>query len=204
MFLIDNIKAKQFGNALRQLRIEKDLSFRDVDRLSGVDISTINRLEEGRILRLNVKHLNAIAKAYDVNPLSLLKIIDYVNDEDIQNYVKLNNFQQSAYKNKEIEVFNHKGDSYYPKKFIKLPYDVQYKAIEYNEYIFLYSSDKLSYDDLGIFFYNNKVLIAYYHCLNDVLSLKDFFSDSTQMFYKNDIEIWGKIETFIKFSINKK
>ena len=204
MFLIDNIKAKQFGNALRQLRIEKELSFRDVDRISNVDIATISRLEEGNIQRLNVHVLNALAKTYGVNPLSLLKIIDYIYDEDIQDYIKLNNFQQSAYKNKEIEVFNLNGDSYYPKKFIKLPYEVQYKAIEYNEHIFLYSSDKLSYDDLGLFFYNNKILVAYYHCLNDVLSLKDFFSESTKMFYKNDIDIRGKIQTFINFSTNKK
>ena len=86
---IETEKLKKLGKTLKELRIQNNLSFRDVDKLTGIDISTISRLEEAKGYRINALILNKLAKAYNVNPVSLLKIIDYVNEDDINQYLNI-------------------------------------------------------------------------------------------------------------------
>lgn len=190
-------KLKKLGRALKELRIQNNLSFRDADRLSGVDISSISRLEEGKTRRINPLTLNKLARTYKTNPLTLLKIIDYVSDEDIIEYNQLFNHEISSANNNEIEVLNQYQHSYFPKKFIKVPSLDNYKAIEVHNHIFLYNDNCLYNDDLGLFSIDNEFFVAFYYTLENVISIKDYFTNSVSMF--TNIEIIGKIQGILSY-----
>lgn len=194
---------------MRELREKNDFSYKDTSNLSGVDASTLSRLEEGQTSKVNVMVINSLAKVYRVNPILLLKIIDYVSDEDILEYIKISNTETKAIENKEIEVLNAKGNFNYPKKFLKLSVEniknVQdYKSIEFNNHIFLYDNSNLNNNDVGIFFINDKITIAYYYFLDSTITLKDYFSSELSMHHKKNLNIFGNIKTIIDFSKNKK
>ena len=195
-------KLKKLGKTLRELRIQNKLSFREADRLSGVDISSISRLEEGKSNRFNFLTLNKLARAYKVNPLSLLKIIDYISEEDIKQYINIAENENISINNDEIEIFNERCSSYYPKKFIKIPDLNCDRAIEIENYIFLYDENclDLNNNDLGIFNLNNKMTVAFYYCLDNI-TLKNYFTEEISM--HESVEIIGKIKGFINLFYNK-
>ena len=194
---IETEKLKKLGKTLKELRIQNNLSFRDVDKLTGIDISTISRLEEAKGYRINALILNKLAKAYKVNPVSLLKIIDYVNEDDINQYLNITKSETSSINNNEIEILNENNSSYFPKKFIKLPDFPECKAVKINNRIFLYDDASPDNNDLGIFCIDNKIIVAFYYCLDDTITLKDFFTDFVSMTKKGSLSIFGKIKGIV-------
>lgn len=195
-------KFKKLGKTLRELRILNKLSFRETDRLSGVDISTISRLEEGKVNRINPFTLNKLAKAYKTNPLHLFRIIDCISEEDIKQYINVAKNENTSVHNNEIEVFNEYCNSYYPKKFIKVP-GVECNAIEIKNHIFLYDNNcvDLINDDLGLFDFNNEIVIAFHYYLNNITTLKNYFTEKVSM--HEDIKIIGKVKGLINLSYSK-
>lgn len=200
---IETEKLKKLAKTLRELRIQNNLSFREVDRLTGIDVSTISRLEDAKGYRINPLILTRLAKVYNVNPVSLLKIIDYVSDKDINQYVKITEDENNSINNNEIEILNENNSSYYPKKFMKLPGISGCKALEINSRIFLYNDDCLCNNELGIFYINDKTIVAFYYSLDNIVTLKHFFTDSVSMIKKDSFSILGKIKCIINLSVNK-
>ena len=82
MFTIDKTKTIEFGKILKQYRNRNNYTFRDIHTLTGIDSSTISRLEDGKILRINSLVVTALAKLYNINPIIFLNIIGYIQDED--------------------------------------------------------------------------------------------------------------------------
>jgi transcriptional regulator with XRE-family HTH domain len=200
---IETEKLKKLAKTLKELRIQNNLSFREVGKLSGVDISTISRLEEAKGYRINALILGKLAKVYNVNPVSLLKIIGYINDNDVNQYLNIAKRETDSISNNEIEILNENNNSYYPKKFIKLPGLNECKAVEINNRIFLYTETCLYNNELGIFNINNKIVAAFYYILNDAAALKDFFTDSVSMTKENSLLILGKVKAVVDLSVNK-
>ena len=197
---IDTEKLKKLGKTLKELRIQNNLSFRDVDKLTGVDISTISRLEEAKGHRINALILNKLAKVYNVNPVSLLMIIDYVSKDDINQYLDITESEASSINNNEIEIMNENNNSYYPKKFLKLPDINNCKAVKINSRIFLYDDTYPDNNDLGIFRINDKIIPAFYYSLDDTVTLKDFFTGVISMRKKDSLSILGKIKSIVDIS----
>lgn len=201
MFYADEEKTKKFGKTLRELREMNNLSYRDVTRLSGVDSSTLSRLEEGHTFKINVLTIKSLAKLYKVNLLKLLKIIDYVSDEDISEYINISNSETKAIENNEIEILNEKGNPTLPKKFLKLPFENnEYKAVEFNNHFFIFNNSDLHNNDLGIFFIKKQIFIAYYYSLDNIITFKDYFSNDISMYKKDEFIIFGNVKTIIDFS----
>ena len=198
---LETEKIKKLGQTLRELRKQNNLSFREADRISGVDVSTISRLEDGKGHRINLLILSKLIRAYNANPISLLKIIDYITDDDIYQYTNITQNEIGSINNNEIEVLNEYGKSYYPKNFIKIPALNGCKAIKINNYIFLYDDSCLYNDELGIFNIDNKIIIAFYYFFDGVTTLKDFFSNSISM--SKNIKPTGKIKGFLNFTFKK-
>ena len=198
---IETEKLKKLGKTLKELRIQNNLSFREVDKLTGVDISTISRLEEAKGHRINTLILNKLAKVYNVNPVSLLMIIDYVKENDIKQYLDITESEASSINNNEIEILNENNSSYYPKRFMKLPDITRCKAVKINNRIFLYDDSCPDNNDLGLFRINDKITVAFYYFLDDTVTFKDFFTDFIFMRKKDSFSIIGKIKSIVDISL---
>jgi transcriptional regulator with XRE-family HTH domain len=69
----DKIK-KEFGLHLRNLRLSKNLTLRDLDALTGIDYSSIGKSENGT-RNTPVQDLYALAEALKVNIAELFPLI---------------------------------------------------------------------------------------------------------------------------------
>lgn len=66
--------SNNFGRELKELRISKSMSLRDVELLSGVSASYLWRLETGDKRAPTIPILTKLAVVYKINPIELLKI----------------------------------------------------------------------------------------------------------------------------------
>jgi len=76
--MVDN-----FGEYLRGLRIEKRLSLREVEKMSGVSNSYLGLIERGQRPIPGADILKKLAPVYDVPVRDLLNAAGYLKDEDI-------------------------------------------------------------------------------------------------------------------------
>lgn len=63
-----------FGANLRRLRWERDLSIRQLSRITGVSPSGIERYETGEVKRVMIKHLYRLCQFFGVTADELLGI----------------------------------------------------------------------------------------------------------------------------------
>lgn len=66
----------EFGDKIRQLRLTKDLSLRDLSKLSGVSFSFISSIESGRY-QASRKTVKSLAKALGAKENELLLLAGY-------------------------------------------------------------------------------------------------------------------------------
>jgi transcriptional regulator with XRE-family HTH domain len=66
----DSEELKNFGNNLRRIRKEKDLSMEALANLAEIELSQIFRIETGKI-NPKLTTILTIAKALDINPKEL-------------------------------------------------------------------------------------------------------------------------------------
>ena len=210
MFTIDKAKTVEFGKILKQYRTKNNYTFRDIHALTGIDSSTISRLEDGKILRINSLVVTALAELFCVNPLIFLNIIGYVQDKDVFNYCKIVKTEKSFYENSFIEIldsFSISSDSeIHLKEFMNLPFlDKQDKAFKKDDFIFVYNNkNELLQEDLGIFSYNNSILVGFYYSNENTVSLYDYFTKKISIHSKSDIKIIGRIVTIIDYGLYNK
>jgi len=74
---------ENFGEYLRALRVEKRLSLREVEHLSGVSNSYIGLIERGQRPIPGADILKKLAPVYDVPVRDLLNAAGYLKDEEI-------------------------------------------------------------------------------------------------------------------------
>ena len=74
---------ENFGEYLRNLRLEKRYSLREVEELSGVSNSYLGLIERGQRPIPGVDILKKLAPVYDVPARDLLAAAGYLKEEDI-------------------------------------------------------------------------------------------------------------------------
>ena len=74
---------ENFGEYLRTLRVEKKLSLREVETLSGVSNSYLGLIERGQRPIPGADILKKLAPVYDVPVRDLLNAAGYLKDEEI-------------------------------------------------------------------------------------------------------------------------
>lgn len=75
--------AENFGDYLRNLRVEKRLSLREVEQQSGVSNSYLGLIERGQRPTPGADILKKLAPVYDVPVRDLLKAAGYLKDEGV-------------------------------------------------------------------------------------------------------------------------
>jgi len=65
-----------FAQRLKQIRNQKDISMDEISKKSGIGKATLSRIENGQNLP-NLKTLNKIAKALDMNVIELLAVVEF-------------------------------------------------------------------------------------------------------------------------------
>ena len=86
MFKVTYNDALKLGDILKELRHKKELTFKELEKATGVDSATLSRLEQGTILRINPMILKSLADFYSINLLTLYNLINYITEDDILNY----------------------------------------------------------------------------------------------------------------------
>lgn len=57
---------------IEELRKEKKMSYRDLENLTGISYSTINRYVTNKNMKISINNLNKLAKALNVTPYYLM------------------------------------------------------------------------------------------------------------------------------------
>ena len=89
---------------------------------------------------------------------------------------------------------------------MNLPFlDKQDKAFKKDDFIFVYNNkNELLQEDLGIFSYNNSILVGFYYSNENTVSLYDYFTKKISIHSKSDIKIIGRIVTIIDYGLYNK
>lgn len=77
----------ELGNLIRKRRLEKNLSIRDVKNIYNFDAGYLSKIENGKRENINVETLKLIAKILDISYIELYKIVGYIDDEAISEYI---------------------------------------------------------------------------------------------------------------------
>ena len=72
-----------FGEYLKTLRLEKRLSLREVEQLSGVSASYLGLIERGQRPTPGAEILKKLAPAYNIPSRDLMRAAGYLKDEDV-------------------------------------------------------------------------------------------------------------------------
>ena len=74
-----------------------------------------------------------------------------------------------------------------------------------DDFIFVYNNkNELLQEDLGIFSYNNSILVGFYYSNENTVSLYDYFTKKISIHSKSDIKIIGRIVTIIDYGLYNK
>ena len=209
MYTIDEHKTKKLGKILRKYRTKNNYTLKDIYDKTQIDPSTIARLENGTIYRINSLILTSLARLYNINPVNLLNIIGYIDDKDILEYST--EIQQiNSPNNNLIEIFESESilsETKDIKEFLNLPFlnNNFYKAYKENNFIFVYSNtQETKEEDLGIFSVNDQIIVAYFYYNETTISLQDYFTNKNLLFLKPEINIIGRVEAIIDYNMHKK
>ena len=209
MFNINDESLVLFGEKLKQLRLEKKVSTKNLSDKTGIDIATLNRIEQGFIKKINPLILNELAKFFNLNVLYFYSLLGYINSEEILNYSSLlieNNYSFSDdHSIPLISDFNFLDDISHINRKIFLPFPesskenlLGYYLDESTVIIFKYNS-KIKNDDFGIFKIHDTFIISKYFEKDNFVFLIDMLeTNKKHVIEYNKITVIGKILYKIK------
>ena len=209
MFKVTYNDALKLGDILKELRHKKELTFKELEKATGVDSATLSRLEQGTILRINPMILKSLADFYSINLLTLYNLINYITEDDILNYYTTLSTKKELEK-EEIEIIPFSKfnsiNSTYSKDFLKFPYVSKVcKAVEINkEYVVIFNPEIkiLNIKDVGIFKNQDDIFISNYYKKDKTIVLINYFDKKITVFNKlNDVKILGKVVAIINYNL---
>ena len=209
MFKVTYNDALKLGDILKELRHKKELTFKELEKATGIDSATLSRLEQGTILRINPMILKSLADFYSINLLTLYNLINYITEDDILNYYTTLSTKKELEK-EEIEIIPFSKfnsiNSTYSKDFLKFPYVSKVcKAVEINkEYVVIFNPEIkiLNIKDVGIFKNQDDIFISNYYKKDKTIVLINYFDKKITVFNNlNDVKILGKVVAIINYNL---
>ena len=209
MFKVTYNDALKLGDILKELRHKKELTFKELEKATGVDSATLSRLEQGTILRINPMILKSLADFYSINLLTLYNLINYITEDDILNYYTTLSTKKELEK-EEIEIIPFSKfnsiNSTYSKDFLKFPYVSKVcKAVEINkEYVVIFNPEIkiLNIKDVGIFKNQDDIFISNYYKKDKTIVLINYFDKKITVFNNlSDVKILGKVVSIINYNL---
>lgn len=103
---------EELRHYLRFMRVQKNLSLKDVSIETNIADSTLSRFEKGTLKRLSAYYLKLLAQLYDINTITLFQMAGYLDDRDLEAYTQV--FKNTGYLTpeeneliqKQIDLFN--------------------------------------------------------------------------------------------------
>lgn len=166
------------GDMIAKARKEKGMSKTELARLTDINIGHLTHIEKGE-RNPSHKALKNICKALNIPYQQLMFTYDKCISEEQESY---NVVKHISY-NKLLAVDNIGGFIDCPPDIpssaiaLKVRDDAMAPAIAKNSYVFVELNSPLSNKELGIFFYNDKVLIRKFMTRNGKITLKANNSD---------------------------
>lgn len=74
------------GDILKERRLEKGLTLRDVDRFTDVSRAEISKIERGERENINMRYLIKLCKFYEIDFVKLLEVAGYFDEEVLKVY----------------------------------------------------------------------------------------------------------------------
>ena len=161
------------GDMIAKARKEKGMSKTELARLTDINIGHLTHIEKGE-RNPSHKALKNICSALNIPYQQLKFTYDKCVNEEQESY----NLVKHISYNKLIAVDNIGG-------FIDCPPDIPSSAIALkikddsmtptiakNSYVFVEFNSPLSNKDIGLFSYNNKILVRKFHTRNGKITLK--------------------------------
>ena len=202
--MFNNKKAIDFGKFLHDLRIENSYTLKDVTTQTGIDKSTLSKLENGETQKANPELLKKLADLYNVNVIDFFIMLEYISSDDIiASYISLKN-EKYIFK-KEIKTQHLKipilktkdilFDTIQNKFFNISNIDEDFFAFSNSshEYYIFKKTDTLNKDDIGVFEVNKKIYIARYAFEDKFVLISDILSGDVVLKEKSDINIIGRV-----------
>ena len=200
MFIIDDDNLVKLGEFLKDIRIAKKMNFKEVSKVTKIDVATLNRLEKGLIKKVNPLMLLNLAKFYDFNVVYFYVLLGYLTNDEVVKYS--NSIGHTS--NDEIAIplydsINTIEDKKSAIGKMNIPFSKSnsnlYSAFYSKKDIFIfYKTEKLNNEDFFIFLANSKYIISKYFLLNSTIILSDI-QDNYKLyaFDKKSVKIIGKI-----------
>lgn len=203
MFYTDDIKLEKFGNYLKELRINKGVTVREIYSKTKIDISTLNKLESGLIKKINPNMLLSLADYYNTNVIVFYNLLGLLNNRLITEYE--NNISEKD-KDFSIPLFSsiYEIDNFNKKilRNINLPIieNLSYNFFSFqfddNTIIIFYYTDSLKIGETGIFKIKDDYFISSYNEKDNLIAI--FNNSKLYLDEKINVKILGKVVYEIK------
>ena len=203
MLYTDDLRLEKFGNYLRELRINKGVTVRDIYLKTKIDINTLSRLENGLIKKINPNMLLLLADYYNTNVIVFYNLLGFLNNNLVTEYV--NNISE---KNKDfsIPLFSsiYEIDNFNKKvlRNINLPIienqNNDFFSFQFNDNTIIIFSyiDSLNNGEIGILKIADDYIISPYNEKDEVIA---FLNHSKLCLENKDkVKILGKVFYEIK------
>ena len=203
MLYTDDLRLEKFGNYLRELRINKGVTVRDIYLKTKIHITTLSRLENGLIKKINPNMLLLLADYYNTNVIVFYNLLGFLNNNLVTEYV--NNISE---KNKDfsIPLFSsiYEIDNFNKKvlRNINLPIienqNNDFFSFQFNDNTIIIFSyiDSLNNGEIGILKIADDYIISPYNEKDEVIA---FLNHSKLCLENKDkVKILGKVFYEIK------
>ena len=203
MLYTDDLRLEKFGNYLRELRINKGVTVRDIYLKTKIDITTLSRLENGLIKKINPNMLLLLADYYNTNVIVFYNLLGFLNNNLVTEYV--NNISE---KNKDfsIPLFSsiYEIDNFNKKvlRNINLPIienqNNDFFSFQFNDNTIIIFSyiDSLNNGEIGILKIADDYIISPYNEKDEVIAFLNHSKLCLENKYK--VKILGKVFYEIK------
>lgn len=161
------------GDMIAKARKEKGMSKTELARLTDINIGHLTHIEKGE-RNPSHKALKNICRALNIPYQQLMFTYDKCVNEEQEAY---NLVKHTSY-NKLIAVDNIGGFIDCPPDIpssavaLKVKDDAMAPTIAKNSYVFVEFNTPLSTKDIGLFSYNDKILVRKFHSRNGKITLK--------------------------------
>lgn len=187
------------GKTLKNLRETKKATYADISRKTLIDISTLYRLEQGEIPRVNFFMLKQIANYYNISILNFFILAGLLTKDEIINF-SYTFSELDSKENSKIPLYNSLDD--YEKKVINsyftspFSYKDSLNAFSSNEHtiiVFDTTFSKPKSKDIFIFKYKNKYILSKFSKKDNYFFLNDIFENKPLIISKEALIIIGKV-----------
>ena len=213
MFYVDDNILVQFGNILRDLRVSANKSLREVSMDTKIDITTLNRMEQGLVQKINPIMLLRLAKFFNTNVLYFYTFLEYVSNDEIFQYSSEIGYNPKINTEITIPLFASINDIEYKKranmKKINLPFPIKDTKeffgfyLNPNQIYIFFRSKEIAIYEIGIFKIDDEYLISKYNEVDNYIILNNILDNFKVYFEKKEkVSIIGKIVYKLK-ELNK-